>query len=106
DTGGSTTTSCPQTCPGINSSGTAGGGIIIIHAGTITGTGSITSNGQNALETENDGGGGGGAGGTVIVLTNNGTVSSLTVSAGGGDGGGTWAVQTTGQLLGERVGAR
>jgi uncharacterized repeat protein (TIGR01451 family) len=104
DTGGSTTTTCPQTCSGINSSGTAGGGIIIIHAGTITGTGSITSNGQNALETENDGGGGGGAGGTVIVLTNNGTVSSLTASAVGGNGGVTWPEQTPGTFPGNRHG--
>ena len=104
DTGGSTTTTCPQTCSGINSSGTAGGGIILIHAGTITGTGSITSNGQNALETENDGGGGGGAGGTVIVLTNNGTVSSLTVSAAGGNGGVTWPEQTPGTFPGNRHG--
>jgi uncharacterized repeat protein (TIGR01451 family) len=104
DTGGSTTTSCPQTCSGINSSGTAGGGIIIIHAGTITGTGSISSNGQNALETENDGGGGGGAGGTIIVLTNNGTVSSLTASAVGGNGGVTWPEETPGTFPGNRHG--
>jgi uncharacterized repeat protein (TIGR01451 family) len=104
DTGGSTTTTCPQTCSGINSSGTAGGGIIIIHAGTITGTGSITSNGQNALETENDGGGGGGAGGTVIVLTNNGGVSGLTASAAGGNGGVTWPEDAPGTFPGNRHG--
>src|SRR6202034_4793349 len=87
DTGGSTTTSCPQTCPGINSSGTAGGGIIIIHAGTITGTGTITANGQNALETENDGGGGGGAGGSILVSANSGGLTGLTARAVGGKGG-------------------
>jgi uncharacterized repeat protein (TIGR01451 family) len=104
DTGGSTSATCPQTCSGINSSGTAGGGIIIIHAGTITGTGSITSNGQNALETENDGGGGGGAGGTIIVLTNNGTVSTLTASAVGGNGGVTWPEQAPSTFPGNRHG--
>jgi uncharacterized repeat protein (TIGR01451 family) len=104
DTGGSTSTTCPLTCSGINSSGTAGGGIIIIHAGTITGTGSITANGQNGLETENDGGGGGGAGGTVIVLTNNGGVSTLTASAAGGNGGVTWPEDTPGTFPGNRHG--
>lgn len=95
---------CGALCTGINSSGTAGGGIVIIHAGTITGTGSITANGQNALETENDGGGGGGAGGTVIVLTNNGGVAGLTVSAAGGNGGVTWPEQAPGAFPGNRHG--
>jgi uncharacterized repeat protein (TIGR01451 family) len=95
---------CGALCTGINSSGTAGGGIIIIHAGTITGTGTITANGQLALETENDGGGGGGAGGTIIVLTNNGGVSGLTVSAVGGNGGVTWPEQTPGAFPGNRHG--
>jgi uncharacterized repeat protein (TIGR01451 family) len=104
DTGGSTSNTCPTACTGLNSSGTAGGGIVIIHAGTITGTGTITSNGQNALETENDGGGGGGAGGTVIVLTNNGGVSGLTASAVGGDGGVTWPEQAPGTFPGNRHG--
>jgi len=95
---------CGAQCTGINSSGTAGGGIIIIHAGTITGSGTITSNGQAALETENDGGGGGGAGGTIIVLTNNGGVSGLTVSAVGGNGGVTWPEQAPGTFPGNRHG--
>ena len=77
---------------------------MIIHAGTITGTGTITSNGQNALETENDGGGGGGAGGTIIFLTNNGGVSTLTVSAVGGNGGVTWPEQAPSTFPGNRHG--
>ena len=104
DTGGSTSNTCPTPCTGINSSGTAGGGIVIIHAGTVTGTGTITSNGQDALETENDGGGGGGAGGTIIFLTNNGGVSVLTVSAVGGNGGVTWPEQAPGTFPGNRHG--
>ncbi len=95
---------CGAQCSGINSSGTAGGGIVIIHAGTITGTGTITANGQNALDTENDGGGGGGAGGTVIVLANNSGVSGLTVSAVGGSGGVTWPEQAPGAFPGNRHG--
>ncbi len=92
DTGGSST--------GVNSSGAAGGGIVIIHTGSVTGTGTITSNGQSALETENDGGGGGGAGGTILFLANAGSLTGLTTSAVGGNGGITWpeeaSVNTTG----------
>jgi uncharacterized repeat protein (TIGR01451 family) len=95
---------CGALCTGINSSGTAGGGIVIIHAGTVTGTGAVTANGQNALETENDGGGGGGAGGTIIFLTNNGGASGLTVSAVGGNGGVTWPEEAPGTFPGNRHG--
>ena len=41
------------------------GGIVIIRAGSVTGTGTIKANGQSALNVQNDGGGGGGAGGWV-----------------------------------------
>ena len=53
---------------GINSSGAAGGGIIIVHAGAVVGTGTITANGQTALDVLNDGAGGGGAGGSIELL--------------------------------------
>ncbi len=82
DTGGTST--------GINSSGAAGGAIVIIHAGSVTGTGTITSDGQAGLDTENDGGGGGGGGGTVLVFANSGGLAGLTASAAGGNGGVTW----------------
>jgi uncharacterized repeat protein (TIGR01451 family) len=78
---------------GINSSGSAGGGILIIHAGSIVGTGTISANGQSALHVLNDGGGGGGAGGSIRVLANSGGLNGLTVSANGGTGGNTWASQ-------------
>jgi uncharacterized repeat protein (TIGR01451 family) len=81
---------------GINSSGAAGGGILIIHAGSVIGTGTISANGQSALHVANDGGGGGGAGGSIRVLTNSGGLGGLTVSANGGAGGNTWAVQAGG----------
>jgi uncharacterized repeat protein (TIGR01451 family) len=96
DTGGSTSNTCPTPCTGINSSGTAGGGIVIIRTGSVVGTGTITSNGQAALETENDGGGGGGAGGTVLVFANSGGLSGLSASAVGGNGGITWPEQAAG----------
>jgi uncharacterized repeat protein (TIGR01451 family) len=81
---------------GINSSGAAGGGIVIIHAGAVTGVGTITANGQTALNVANDGGGGGGAGGSVRVLANSGGLSGLTVNANGGSGGHTWSTQPPG----------
>jgi uncharacterized repeat protein (TIGR01451 family) len=81
---------CGTTCTGIYSSGTAGGGIVIIRAGSITGTGTITANGQNALEVENDGGGGGGAGGSFLIFSNSGGLGGLTLQANGGLGGITW----------------
>ncbi|MGA6959434.1 MAG: hypothetical protein WBY38_08500, partial [Candidatus Acidiferrales bacterium] len=96
DTGGSTSNTCPSPCTGINSSGTAGGGIVIIRTGSVAGTGTITSNGQAGLEVENDGGGGGGAGGTVLVFANSGGLSGLSASAVGGNGGITWPAQAPG----------
>ena len=101
DTGGA---NCGANCTGIASSGTAGGGIVIIHAGSVSGTGTITANGQNALETENDGGGGGGAGGTIVILANNSSLSNLTLSAAGGNGGVTWPEQAPGAFPGNRHG--
>jgi uncharacterized repeat protein (TIGR01451 family) len=87
---------CGANCTGIYSSGTAGGGIVVIRAGTVVGTGTITSNGQTALELENDGGGGGGAGGSLLIFANSGGLGGLTLSAVGGGGGDTWPEQTPG----------
>jgi uncharacterized repeat protein (TIGR01451 family) len=87
---------CGANCTGIYSSGTAGGGIAIVRVGSVTGTGTITANGQNALQTENDGGGGGGAGGSILFLANSGTISGLTVQANGGNGGVTWPEEAPG----------
>ena len=81
---------------GINSSGAAGGGILIIHAGSVVGTGTISANGQTALNVMNDGGGGGGAGGSIRVLADAGGLAGLTVSANGGSGGNTWATNGPG----------
>jgi len=81
---------CGANCTGIYSSGAAGGGIVIMHAGAVAGTGTVTSNGSTALDTENDGGGGGGAGGSIRILTSSGGLGGLTVLATGGNGGDTW----------------
>ena len=81
---------------GLFSSGAQGGGIAIIHAGSISGTGSVTANGNTATNVENDGGGGGGAGGSIRIFANSGTFSGLTVQANGGSGGTTWQTQAPG----------
>ena len=95
---------CGANCTGIYSSGGAGGGIAIIHAGSVTGTGTISANGQSTLSTENDSTGGGGAGGSILVFANTGGLSSLTAIANGGSGGNAWPAQAPGGFPGERHG--
>ncbi len=95
---------CGTTCTGIYSSGAPGGGIAIIHTGSVVGTGSITANGFTALSTENDGAGGGGAGGTIFVFANSGGLTGLTAQAIGGGGGDTWQTQAPGAFPGNRHG--
>jgi len=89
---------------GIYSSGGAGGGIIIIHAGSVVGTGTITSNGQTTLSTLNDSTGGGGAGGSILVFANSGGLGGLTVNANGGNGGYAWPIQAPNGFPGQRHG--
>ena len=71
---------------GTMSSGGAGGGIVMIRAATISGSGTISANGADGLDADNDGGGGGGAGGSVVVVANSGGLGTLTINARGGDG--------------------
>ncbi len=87
---------CGANCTGIYSSGTAGGGIVIIHTGSVAGTGTISANGATALETENDGGGGAGGGGSILVFANSGSLTGLTASVAGGNGGVTWPADPPG----------
>ena len=100
----SCSTGATPTCTGIYSSGGAGGSIVIVHTGTVAGTGTITSNGQSTLSTLNDSTGGGGAGGTIIFFANNGGLSGLTVSANGGSAGNAWPLQAPGGFSGQRHG--
>jgi uncharacterized repeat protein (TIGR01451 family) len=93
DTGGA---DCGTNCTGIYSSGAAGGGIVIVRAGSVTGTGTITANGLTSLDQENDGTGGGGAGGTILFFANSGGLGGLTAQATGGNGGNTWPEQAPG----------
>jgi len=101
---GTHNSNCGANCDGIFSSGAPGGGIVIIHAGSAVGTGTITANGLSALGVDQDGAGGGGAGGSVVVYTNAGGLSGLTVSANGGNGGSTWPLQAPGAFPGNRHG--
>lgn len=72
---------------GVSSSGAAGGGIVLLTANTITGTGSINVNGESGgITVLNDGSGGGGAGGSVLLFAGSG-LSGITVTANGGTGG-------------------
>jgi uncharacterized repeat protein (TIGR01451 family) len=95
---------CGTNCTGIFSSGGSGGGIAIIHAGTVVGTGTITSNGASTLNTLNDSTGGGGAGGSILVFSNSGGLSGLTVSAIGGSAGDAWPTEAPGGFPGQRHG--
>lgn len=75
------------------SSGGAGGGIVFVRAGSVSGSGSIVTDGSTGTTPDNDGGGGGGAGGSVLFLADSGGLGGLTVSAAGGDGGDAWPTQ-------------
>jgi len=82
----------------IGGGGGNGAGIIyILNYGNVSGSGSITSNGENGEDVTalsasfgdiagNDGAGGAGAGGTVII-NSNGTVSGVSITTNGGNGG-------------------
>ncbi|HYK03806.1 MAG TPA: C25 family cysteine peptidase [Thermoanaerobaculia bacterium] len=90
---------------GIAAAGGAGGGIVLVRAGRITGTGTITANGAAAFNTTaNDGGGGGGAGGSVVILSRGGGLGGLTVQANGGRGGNAWSTEPAGGFPGARHG--
>ncbi|WP_241757999.1 adventurous gliding motility protein AgmC [Myxococcus landrumensis] len=73
--------------------GSAAGGIVFIRAASLSGAGTISSNGLAGLNTSgvgNDAAGGGGAGGTLYLrFTGNLTCNANQVSARGGNGGST-----------------
>jgi hypothetical protein len=87
--GGAGTTNDATGTPGngFASSGSAGGGLVIVTASTIIGTGTINATGAAGNSTPIiDGSGGGGAGGSVLIYAASG-LSNITVSAVGGAGG-------------------
>lgn len=71
------------------SSGAPGGGIALIRAKSIAGSGVIDVRGGHGYNVANDAGGGGGGGGAVVIYTVDG--GNATVDASGGDGGNAWA---------------
>ncbi|GAB2832719.1 hypothetical protein GCM10027276_38790 [Comamonas piscis] len=75
------------------SSGASGGGIVILRAQNVTGTGVIDVRGANGYNVQNDAAGGGGAGGSVVIHTVDG--GSAVIDASGGDGGNAWAGNQT-----------
>lgn len=78
------------------SSGGSGGSIVMIRTGSVTGAGTLTTDGGTGVAPDNDGGGGGGAGGSVVVVTQTGGLAGLTVNARGGAGANTWPAQAGG----------
>lgn len=67
------------------------GGVVLLRAAAMTGSGSISANGGGGLDASalalRNAGGGGGAGGTVVVAAPSAAVAGLSVSARGGEGG-------------------
>jgi hypothetical protein len=68
------------------SGGANGGGIILLRAETLAGTGTLSARGLTAASSGHDGAGGGGAGGSIIVVGASGSLGG-TVDVRGGDGG-------------------
>jgi uncharacterized repeat protein (TIGR01451 family) len=70
---------------GQRGSGGYGGGIIVVRAGSISGSALFQSNGQKAIDSDagQDAGGGGGAGGSVMVIASSGHGNVSAVARGG-----------------------
>ncbi len=75
---------------GVAGSGGLGGGIVLIRAGTITGTGSISARAKDGIVTPtDDGGSGAGAGGSILIAAKSGSLAGIALNANGGKGGDT-----------------
>ncbi|MCW8826735.1 MAG: polymer-forming cytoskeletal protein, partial [Gammaproteobacteria bacterium] len=75
------------TINGMCSSGAAGGGIIMIRAGTMSGTATFSAKGSDGDSSiGNDGSGGAGAGGAVLISAGSG-MAGVTIDVQGGTGG-------------------
>jgi uncharacterized repeat protein (TIGR01451 family) len=75
---------------GVAGSGGLGGGIVIIRAGTITGTGSVSARARDGVVTPtDDGGSGAGAGGSILITAKSGSLAGIALNANGGKGGDT-----------------
>lgn len=77
-------------------SGATGGGIVMIRAGALAGSGTIDARSGDANDNPlNDAAGAGGGGGSVVVVSPNWTSGALTVNAQGGRGGDSWLTGTS-----------
>jgi uncharacterized repeat protein (TIGR01451 family) len=75
---------------GVAGSGGLGGGIVLIRAGTISGTGLISARARDGVVTPtDDGGSGAGAGGSILINAKSGNLAGITFDASGGKGGDT-----------------
>jgi hypothetical protein len=75
---------------GTAGSGGLGGGIVMIRAGNVTGTGTISARAKDGITTpSDDGGSGAGAGGSILIHANQGSLGGITLNASGGRGGDT-----------------
>ncbi|GAA5503143.1 hypothetical protein Dxin01_02892 [Deinococcus xinjiangensis] len=81
---------------GVQSSGGNGGGIVIVRAGSSSGSGTVNVSGTVGVAPLEDGGGGGGAGGTAVIMVGTGTLGGLSINANGGNGSASWATQAAG----------
>jgi hypothetical protein len=71
---------------GLSSSGTNGGGLVIVNALTIIGVGTVNVSGSTIEDSVRiDGSGGGGAGGSILIYANSGQLG-ITALAKGGNG--------------------
>jgi uncharacterized repeat protein (TIGR01451 family) len=73
--------------------GGVGGGMVLVRAGTLIGTGSIAAQGTSTPDTANDGAGGGGAGGSVGVLLTTPAGTAVKIDVSGGAGANAWPNQ-------------
>jgi hypothetical protein len=67
--------------------GSPGGGMVFLRAGTVSGAGTLSADGADAAGCAQVGGGRAGAGGRVVVFNASGALTGLSVTAAGGRGG-------------------
>lgn len=86
---------CASSAAARCSAGASGGGLVVLRARQLTGSGVIDARGAHAYNVLNDSAGGGGGGGAVVLQTTQGGAATVNVS--GGDGGNAWAGNQTGE---------
>ncbi len=75
---------------GVAGSGGLGGGIVMIRAGTIAGSGTISARAKDgAITPTDDGGSGAGGGGSILIMAKGGSLANISLNASGGKGGDT-----------------